>query len=390
MEQKKYFGFPRNVLILSIVSFLNDIGGETVKRTIPLYLANVLGVKTTIIGLIEGVGEAVPHLLQPIAGNITDRTQKRKPLIVAGQALRSSMLLLFFATSWPMVLLLRFLDRSGKGVTTAPRDALISISSRGHAGRAFGLNRALDNAGAVVGMVAATIIIVAVGRGAFMMSTGVFRSIVLLAAVPLVISLLLLVFFIRDVPVVHHHPRWVLHNQFGHKYYLFLFFSFLFALGNSSDAFLILKAQGAGLTLWQIFLLLAGYSLVSSLSGFPLANLSDRVGRKKLLVAGWFLYSLVYFLFAQANAIGLIVGLFFIYGLYYGCTEGAAKALVSDIVDQERQGTAYGVYNMVVGVTLLPASLLAGFLWQTFAPSVAFTFSAGTAFVAAIGLLVFL
>ncbi len=389
MEQKKYFGFPKNVLVLSVVSFLNDIGGETIKRTIPLYLANALGVKTTIIGLIEGIGESIPHLLQPIAGNISDRTQKRKPLIVGGQILRSSMLLLFFATSWPMVMLLRFLDRSGKGITNAPRDALISISSRGHhVGRAFGLNRSLDNAGAVVGMIAASMIIAVFGGT--QMTAGIFKSIVFLAAVPLVTSLGLLLFFLRDMAVEHHHPRWVLHNRLGHKYYLFLFLSFLFTLGNASDAFIILKAQRAGVVLWQIFLLLAAYSLVSSVSGYFLSNLSDRVGRKKLLIAGWIIYGIIYLLFANVSAPVVIAGLFLLYGLYYGCTEGSAKALVADVVDAEHQGTAYGVYNMVVGVTLLPASLLAGYLWQTVSPAAAFYFGGTTALVAALGLLIFL
>ncbi len=390
MANHMYFGFGRNIVILSIVSFLNDIGGETIKRTIPLFLANVLGVKTSIIGLIEGIGEATPQLLQPLAGLLSDKTQKRKPLILVGQLFRTSMLFLSVAVSWPQVLLFRFLDRTGKGVANAPRDALISISSEGHAGRSFGLNRAMDNAGAVVGMAGAAMIILLFGNGAVRMTEGIFRMIVLLAALPLFISLVLLVLFLRDIPVVHHHPRWVLHNRLGNTYYRFLLFSFLFTLGNSSDAFLILKGQGAGLTLWQIFLLLAGYSLVSSISGLPLSNLSDRIGRKKLLVAGWLLYAFVYILFAQSTSVWMIVGLFLLYGVYYGCTEGVAKALVSDVVDKEHQGTAYGVYNMVVGLTLLPASVIAGFLWQTVGPAAAFSFGAGTAFIAALGLMFFL
>lgn len=385
-----FSGLSQNVIVLSFVSFLNDIGGETIKRTIPLFLANVLGVKTSVIGLIEGIGEATPQLLQPLAGFLSDRTQKRKGLILVGQFFRSSMLFLSVAVSWPQVLLFRFLDRSGKGIASAPRDALISISSEGHAGRSFGLNRAMDNAGAVVGMAAAAMIILLFGNGAIRMTEGIFRMIVLLAAIPLFISLVLLILFLRDVAVVHRHPRWVLHNRLGTKYYRFLLFSFLFTLGNSSDAFLILKGQGAGLTLWQIFLLLAGYSLVSSISGLPLGNLSDRIGRKKLLVAGWLLYSFVYILFAQSTSAWLIVTLFLLYGLYYGCTEGVAKALVSDVVDKEHQGAAYGVYNMVVGLTLLPASVIAGFLWQSVAPAAAFSFGASMAFIAALGLIFFL
>jgi len=244
MEQKRYFGFPRNVFILSLVSLLNDIGGETIKRTIPLYLANALGVKTTIIGLIEGIGEATPQLLQPLSGYLSDKTQKRKILVLAGQMLRSSMLLLYGATSWFYVLTLRFLDRSGKGISNAPRDALISVSSEDHhVGRAFGLNRALDNVGAVIGMLGAAAIILVIGNGTARMTQDIFRVIVLLAAIPLSIALVLLLLFLHDVQVKHIGHTIRLHNRLGRKYHVFLFLSFLFTLGNSSDAFIILKAE---------------------------------------------------------------------------------------------------------------------------------------------------
>ncbi len=391
MEQKRYFGFPRNILILSLVSLLNDIGGETIKRTIPLYLANALGVKTTVIGLIEGIGEATPQLLQPLSGYLSDKTQKRKILILAGQMLRSSMLFLYSATSWFSVLFFRFLDRSGKGISNAPRDALISVSSEDHhVGRAFGLNRALDNVGAVIGMLGAAAIILVIGNGTRHMTQGVFQTIVLLAAIPLIVAMLLSIVFLHDVPVAHKGHTIRLHNRLGRKYHVFLFLSFLFTIGNSSDAFIILKAQRVGVTLWQIFVLLAAYSLVSSVSGFSLSNLSDRVGRKKLLIAGWMIYGIVYILFANVRTPLAIAGLFLLYGLYYGCTEGAAKALIADVVDRQHQGTAYGVYNMVVGVTLLPASLLAGYLWQAIGPAAAFYFGSTMAIVSALGLLLFL
>ena len=390
-DNKDLFGFPRNVFVLSLVSFFNDIGGETIKRAIPLFLTNALGVKPAVIGFIEGIAEATPQLFQPISGYLSDVAQKRKPLILLGQTMRTSMLFLFWAMSWPAVLLLRFLDRSGKGISNAPRDALISLStSDTHRGKSFGLNRAFDNAGAVIGMISASVIILFFSSGSLVMTHDIFRGIVLLAAVPLALSLAIVFLFLRDIPRMHHHPRWILHNGLGHRYYVFLFFSFLFTLGNSSDAFLILKAQQSGIALWQIFLLLAGYSLVSSVSGLPFSNLSDRVGRNKLMVAGWLLYSVVYALFAATSKAPVIIGLFLLYGLYYGLTEGAAKALIADVVPKERYGTAYGVYNMVVGATLFPASLLAGFLWQTFAPAVALSTSSIMAAVAAFGFLFFL
>ncbi len=389
-SQKKnnsVFGFSQNVIVLSLVSFLNDIGGETIKKTIPLFLSNVLGAPTTIIGLVEGVADATPQLFQPISGYISDVFQKRKWLVAFGQLLRSFMLVLFWVTTWPQVLLVRFLDRSGKGIAQAPRDALIADSAaKHHVGRAFGLNRMGDNGGAVVGLVLASILVFSLQQGARMLTAPMFHGIVLFAVIPLIISLFLLTFFIQDVRIKQKQERLVLHNSLGHKFYLFLFFSFLFMLGNSSDAFLILKSQSAGVLVWQIFLLLALYSLVSSLSGLPLSSLSDRIGRKKLLVSGWIVYSVVYFLFARVSSVATITLLFFGYGFYYGLTEGSAKAFVSDIVPAKRHATAYGIYNMVTGVTVFVASLLAGFLWQAISPAAPFYLGSATALVAAVGL----
>ncbi len=382
-----FAGFSQNVIVLSLVSFLNDIGGETIKKTIPLFLSNVLGVPATIIGLVEGVADATPQLFQPISGYISDLFGKRKWLVVFGQLLRFFMVLLFWATTWPQVLLVRFLDRSGKGVAQAPRDALISDSAaKHHIGRAFGLNRMFDNGGAVVGLVLAGVLVFLTQQRVNLLTASAFRQIVLFAVIPLIISLFLLTFFVHDIRAKQKQERLVLHDSLGHKFYLFLFFSFLFMLGNSSDAFLILKSQSVGVLIWQIFLLLALYSLVSSLSGLPLSSLSDRIGRKKLLVSGWVVYSLVYFLFARASSVTTITLLFLGYGLYFGLTEGAAKALVSDIVPAKRHATAYGIYNMVTGVTVFAASLFAGFLWQAISPAAPFYLGSATALIAAVGL----
>lgn len=388
---KKIFGFPQNVFVLSFVSFLNDIGGETIKKTIPLFLTNVLGLKPTIIGLVEGVADATPQLLQPFSGYISDIFKKRKIPVVTGQILRSAMLLLFWATSWMQVLLVRLSDRTGKGIAQAPRDALIAASSgKDRVGKSFGLSRMFDNAGAFVGLVLAALIVLASSRDSLVLTRETFQSIILLAAIPLVSAVLLIAFFVRDVKREDGNSRVVLHDKLGRKFYLFLAISFLFTLGNSSDAFIILKAQLAGLAIWQIFLLMAGYSLVSSVSGYYLSGLSDRVGRKKLLVGGWALYSAVYFLFGPANSGATIVGLTLLYGLYYGFTEGTAKAFVSDIVPASKKGTAFGLYNMTIGVTVFFASLIAGFLWQTIAPAAAFYFGSAMAAIAALGLFFFL
>lgn len=388
---QKIFGFPRNVFVLSLVSFLNDIGGETIKKTIPLFLTNVLGVQPAIVGLVEGAADATPQLLQPLSGYISDVFKKRKLLVIIGQILRSAMLFLFWTNSWIQVLLVRLSDRTGKGMAMAPRDALLAVSSeKNHVGRSFGLSRMFDNAGAFVGLTLAALIMIASSRGSLLLTRGTFQSIVLLALVPLILSIFLISFFVHDVGQSGARPTLVLHDHLGKKFYVFLVFSFLFTLGNSSDAFIVLKAQGTGLVVWQIFLLLAGYSLVASTSGYYLSGLSDRIGRKKMLLSGWLLYSAVYFFIGRSTTATAMIGLTLFYGLYYGFTEGSAKAFVSDIVPLSKKGTAYGLYNMTIGVTVFFASLLAGVLWQTVAPAAVFYFGSSMAGLAAVGLLFFL
>ena len=389
--KKSFFGFSQNVFILSLISFLNDIGGETIKRTIPLFLTNVLGVKTGIVGLVEGVGEATPQIFQPISGWLSDKTKKCKPLLLFGQVLRSSMVFLFWATSWWHVLIVRFLDRSGKGITSAPRDALLASSSEdGTRGRSFGLNRMFDNAGAVIGLTIAGLIVILTQKGGLVLEGGTFGRIVLLAVIPLILALILIVLFVKEEGETRElRPSISFQNQLDPKFYYFLALSFLFTLGNSSDGFLILRAQNVGVSLAMIFFLLAILNLVASLVSLPAGNLSDKIGRKKLLFGGWVFYSLTYLGFGIAKFPGHVLGLFLLYGIYIGLTEGVAKALVSDLVPSPRRGTAFGLYNLVVGGTLFPASLLAGFLWQTISPAAPFYFGAILAFLAALGLIFF-
>ncbi len=390
MAQKKIFGFPTNIFFLSLVSFLNDVGGETIKKTLPLYLSNVLHVPTVLIGLIEGIADSTPQFFQPLSGYLSDKTNRRKPWVIGGQILRSSMLFLFWATTWPSILFIRFLDRSGKGIAQAPRDALISGSAEeGHIGKAFGLNRMFDNGGAVIGLVIASGIILFTQKGA-LLSAGAFQWIVLLAVVPLIANIIILSTLVHEVGKKTVYDRLKFENKLGHKFYIFLGLSLLFALGNSTDAFMSLKAQLVGLSVWQILLLIAGYSLVSSLSAVPLSSLSDRIGRKKLLVTGWMFYMVIYFLVANTVTAGSMVILMLLYGFYFGFTEGSARAYISDIVPHERRGTAYGLYNMIVGGTLLVASVLGGYLWQTISPSATFYFGGITALLASIGFIIFL
>lgn len=389
-SHKKIFGFPPNVFFLSLVALFNDIGGETIKKTLPLYLSNVLGVPATIIGLIEGVANATPQFLQPVSGYISDRLRVKKPIVIMGEVMRAFMLLLIWAATWPAILFVRFLDRSGKGIMDAPRDALVAASAeKGKVGKAFGLTRMFDNGGAVIGLVLASIILLYSQH--FALTHATFHSIVLLAVIPLVINIFIIAIFVKDIPHARVQTLPIrLGVSLGRKFYIFFGLSFLFTLGNSSDAFIVLKSQLVGMPVWQILLLLAGYSLVSSLSAVPLSSLSDRIGRKTLLITGWLLYGLMYILFASAKTPAFMIGVVLLYGLYYGFTEGSGRAYVSDIVPREKQGTAYGLYNFATGATLLLASLVAGYLWQTINPAAAFYFGSAMAGIAAVGLLLFL
>lgn len=387
MKKKLLFGFPVNVFILSFISFLNDIGGQTIKYAIPLFLTNALGVKPGVIGFVEGIGDSTPQFFQPISGWITDKLKRRKRTVVFGQVLRSSMLFLFFAASWPQVLLVRFLDRSGKGIQGAPRDALISISAdKNTQGKAFGLSRMMDNAGAVVGLLAAALITVAFNSGSLGLTKSVFHLIVLLAVLPAIIAVILITLFVHDPNEVKNESKSVniAENKLGSKFYVFLFIVFIFTLGNSSDGFLILRTQKLGMGLPHIFLLLAGFSFVASALSLPMGMVSDKIGRKKSIIIGWLIYSFVYLGFANVVNLTGIIFLYLLYGFYYGFSEGVAKAYVSDIIPHEKKGTAFGIYNMVVGLTLFLSSLTAGALWQIFSPSVAFYFGAGLSVLAAV------
>lgn len=392
MKQKNIFGFPINVFILSFLSFLNDIGGQTIKYAIPLFLTNALGVKPAVIGLVEGIGDSTPQLFQPISGWITDKLKKRKKTVVLGQILRSSMLFLFFANSWFGVLFVRFLDRSGKGIQGAPRDALISLSAeKGTQGKAFGLSRMMDNAGAVVGLFGAAVITLLVKSQSTGLSRPAFHLIVLLAVVPSIIAVILIALFVKDTKEVKGASKVEIKPdaKLGKKFYFFLLATFIFTLGNSSDVFLILRTQKLGMSLPSIFLLLAGFSFIASVLSLPMGILSDKIGRKKSIIFGWLVYAFVYIGFANATSIPFVIILFLIYGFYYGFSEGVAKAYVSDIIPPDKKGTAFGIYNMVVGTTLFLASLTAGTLWQVFSPQVAFYFGGTLAIIATLGFIFF-
>ncbi|MCL5019021.1 MAG: MFS transporter [Patescibacteria group bacterium] len=385
MKFKNLSGVPKNVLFLSFVSLLNDVAGETIRRLIPLFLANILGVKTTIIGLIEGIGEATPNFIEPVSGYLSDKFGKRKVFVVIGQILRSSMILLMVANSWLQVLLIRFLDRTGKGLAMSPRDALLAKSSKdGEKGRAFGLNRAMDNTGATIG-VGLVILLLLLSPKRLILDRTIFNNLITIVAVPaLFLALLIIFLLVREVK--DGLKEYQFKDHLGREFYIFLLISFIFSLGNFSDGFLVLKAQNIGISLLGIFILLAFFEFFSAIVALPAGSYSDHHERRKILGFGWLIFSAAYLGFGSAQNLWQMIPLFMIYGVYYGITQGVAKAIIADFVPHSRQGLAFGLYNMTVGVALLPASVIAGFLWQTFSPVVAFYFGAVLSLLAAFSL----
>lgn len=359
-----------NIILLGLVSFFTDVSSEMVYPLVPLFLTLQLGATPAIVGVIEGLAESTASLLKVFSGYWSDRAGRRKPLAVAGYALSTlGKLLFYFAASWSWVLCGRLADRFGKGVRTAPRDALIADSSDPRAyGLSFGLHRAMDTFGAVAGVATAYFLL----RHA----PADFRPVFLYAVIPAALGVVLL-FFVREKR--DRHPRtaqrlslnW---RELDPRLKAFLVVVFLFTLGNSSNQFLLLRAQNLGFSAQDVLLLYLVYVGVYGLLAYPAGRLSDRVGRRRLLVWGYLAYGLVYLGFALARQPETLWPLFAAYGLYSAATEGVEKALVADIAPQKQRGTLIGLHATLVGIGLLPASLFAGFLWKVLGPAAPFYF----------------
>jgi len=401
----------RNVVALSVVSLLTDVSSEMIYPLLPLFLGTVLGASASFIGVIEGAAESTSALLKLASGWWSDRVRRRKPIVVLGYTLASAARpLVALAQSAAQVLVIRLVDRVGKGIRSSPRDALIADSVHPSVrGRAFGFHRAADHLGAVLGPLAAF---------ALLRWEGVtLRDVFLWSAVPAALAVLVLVVAVRESPrptppagaggppqqhdragdAAEPHPNparrsepppdaRVVQPALGRGYWAFLAVVLVFTLGNSTDAFLLLRAGQLGVPTAQIPVLWAVLHLVKSTSSTPGGALSDRFGRRPLIVAGWVLYALVYFAFGRATDPWQAWGLFAVYGVYFGLAEGAEKALVADLVPVARRGAAFGWYNLAISVGALPASLLFGLVWDRFGPSVAFSLGGGMALAAAIGL----
>ena len=384
---------PRNIWAVSFTSFFMDISSEMVINLIPLFLSNVLGIKTNIIGLIEGVAESTASILKLFSGWLSDKLRARKWLAVAGYGISAlAKPFFYFANSWGWVAGVRWADRVGKGIRTAPRDALVADSiSEEQRGLAFGFHRAADTAGAMVGLLIAFGLVWAAQASAVSLGLDTFRLIVLVSLIPAVLAVLALVIGVRDVKVKGSaKPPKFAFRSLGKQFMIFMLIVGLFDLGNSSDAFLVLRAQERGMSVLGILGMLAVFNLIYTLVSTPAGKLSDRIDRRKIIIGGWVVYALVYLGFGLVSSAWQVWALYIIYGLYYGMAYGTAKALVADLVPAELRGTAYGTYNAVLGIIDLPASLIAGILWQGvggwqgFGPSAPFLFGAALAGLAAV------
>lgn len=384
-------GLPRNVWVVTLASFLTDVSSEMLTTLRPLFLSNVLGAGMELVGLVEGVAETTASVLKVGSGWLSDRFGQRKWLAVAGYAISTvSKPFLLLARSWVWVLAVSFGDRVGKGVRTAPRDALIADSTpASQRGLAFGIHRAGDTAGAVVGLLVALAVVSWTESQAVRLSRYAFMTLVALSVIPAVVAVVTLALGARDTPrspPKNDAPSLKLAGL-GHDFGRFLFVILVFTLGNSSDAFLVLRAQSSGLSVVGVLGMMICFNLVYTVVSGPAGGLSDRVGRRRLIVVGWLVYALIYLGFAKVTAGWQAWTLMTLYGVYYGTTEGVAKALVADLVRPEQRGVAYGVFNAAIGLAALPASLIAGGLWQAFGPAAPFYFGAVMAALASLLLL---
>jgi len=376
---KNKSGISKNVFVLGLVSFFNDVASEMIYPIVPIFLTSVLGAPVAIVGLIEGIAESTASVLKVVSGWLSDKWRKRKPFVVAGYAFSAiSKILLSLAYSWPFVLFARFVDRFGKGTRTSARDALITESSENKVrGRAFGFHRTLDTLGAVVGPLIALLAIHFLDNN--------FRLIFFLAFIPAFIGILLLLFFVKEKKKEANslntfHFNW---RELNPSFKIFLLISLIFALGNSSDAFLILRAQNLGLSLILVVLAYVFFNFTYAIFSMPAGIISDKIGPKKVLLAGFLLFSAVYLFFGLAHSSLLLWLLFPIYGIYMALTEGVGKAYISNLVPQEKVGTAFGVYQTTIGLCTFFASLIAGLLWTYIDVSTPFIFGSIMALISA-------
>lgn len=380
---EKYRQIPRIVWLLGFISFFNDIASEMLYPVIPIFLTQVLGAPVAVLGLIEGIAEGVASLFKGYFGSLSDRLHKRKAFVVAGYSCSAlAKIIIALSTNWPIFLLGRTTDRFGKGVRNGARDAMLyEASHTGNRGLVFGLHRSMDSAGAVLGPLIAILLL---------QHTKNIRLILYVATIPTIASIYLFFFLkekLTDAKPADRKTFFVSLKGFSPRFYILLCTIGLFSLGNSSDTFLILRAQNLGMSLTMVILAYVLYNTLYTLLSTPAGGVSDTLGPKKVMLVGIAIYMLVYAGFAFNTSVPTLWLLFSVYGAYIALTDGISKALVSTLIHPEQAGAAYGTLQMVTGISTFFASLIAGLLWSVFSPTVTFLFAVGCALLAFVTLL---
>ncbi|CRK85180.1 MFS transporter [Neobacillus massiliamazoniensis] len=385
-NKKRLFVMNPVILVLGLISLFTDLSSNMIVPILPLYLTSVLHVQVGSIGIIEGIAESTASVLKLFSGMITDRLGKHKLLMLIGYGLSNLTKPLFaLSASWTQVLIIRFSDRFGKGIRTSPRDALVADSTtKEERGKSFGFRRSMDALGAALGPL--------VAFGILATYKGNYRLVFWLSVIPGILAIILILFFLKEKDRSENVKQASL-PKIGFKNLdrRFIWFSLIFTfftVGNFSDAFLALRAQDAGMLPAFIPLAFFAMNLSSSIFSTPVGMLSDRFGRRSVLIAGLLTFATIYFGFGIVKSVSLVWVLFVLYGFYYAFTEGIQKAYIADIVPEGQRGTAMGTFNAMTGLAALPASIMAGYLWQTFGPMVAFSTSSAIALIAALLMIV--
>jgi MFS family permease len=390
--RRKVFGLHSNVFFLGLTSLLNDFSSELIFTLLPLFITNILGASTVVVGFIGGFSGSADALFRIISGWYSDKIGNRKKFAVFGYALSAVVKpLMYIASSWGLVTGIRIADRMGKGIRNAPRDALLADSlDSNEKGKGFGLQRAMDTSGAVIGLAVAAIIIYLAQGTDTTLELPTFRWMVIIGVIPGMIGTLVILFLVHEEKkqktASSHGPAVRPAGGFSRNFKVYLFVVGIFTLGNTSDFFVILRAQNLGSSLIYIALMLVMFNIIYAGASVPAGIISDKIGRRKLIIIGWLIYAAVYVGFAIANAPWHVWVLFAVYGIYYAMVEGVSRAFVTDLVPKERRGTAFGWYYGVLSIALLPANLIAGWMWDKISPSATFYFAAVLSFTAALGL----
>lgn len=382
-EKKKIFGLEKNAFFTGLTSFFTDTSTKMVYSVMPLFLLSIGASKTTI-SLIEGIAESTASLLKAISGYWSDKIGKNKPFMIIGYGITAIITPLYALARIPIqILFFRFFERIGKGLRTAPRDSLISGSiKKNEAGKTFGFQKAMDNSGAIVGPLIAFLLL-----SIFPLN---YSYIFLLATIPAILGVLTIIIFIKEAKAEKKETtNKISLKLLPKKFYFFLIIIFVFTLGNSADALLLVKTSETGIDKSYIPFVYMIFNTVSVLLAIPIGKLSDRIGREKLIILGFIVYAIVYYFFGRFNSINVFIFLFMLYGFYSALTDGSQKAMISDIVSKDLKGTGFGIYHAVLGITLLPASLIAGLLYDKVNSNAPFYFGSIMALIATILMIIF-